>query len=90
MAKSQILCEKNSSDRHRRLHNRYYAKTMRNAVRKLRATTDKAAAVELPAEDARQAQDEHHSQEQGFEHREHMPTKQARLIRPTAHGVAPR
>ena len=31
----------------RRLHNRYYARTMRNAVRKLRATTDKAAAVEL-------------------------------------------
>ena len=31
----------------RRLHNRYYAKTMRNAVRKLRATTDIAAAVEL-------------------------------------------
>ena len=31
----------------RRLHNRYYAKTMRNAVRKLRATTDKAAAIEL-------------------------------------------
>ena len=31
----------------RRLHNRYYAKTMRNAVRKLRATTEKAAAVEL-------------------------------------------
>ncbi len=31
----------------RRLHNRYYAKTMRNAVRKLRATTDKAVAVEL-------------------------------------------
>ena len=31
----------------RRLHNRYYAKTMRNAVRQLRATTDKAAAVEL-------------------------------------------
>jgi len=30
----------------RRLHNRYYAKTMRNAVRKLRATTDKAAATE--------------------------------------------
>ena len=25
----------------RRLRNRYYAKTMRNAVRKLRATTDK-------------------------------------------------
>ena len=28
----------------RRLRNRYYAKTMRNAVRKLRATTDKAEA----------------------------------------------
>ena len=31
----------------RRLHNRYYAKTARNAVRKLRATTDKEAAVAL-------------------------------------------
>lgn len=31
----------------RRLRNRYYAKTMRNAVRKLRATTEKDAAVEL-------------------------------------------
>lgn len=30
----------------RRLHNRYYAKTMRNALRDLRATTDKAAAEE--------------------------------------------
>lgn len=28
----------------RRIHNRYYAKTARNAVRKLRSTTDKAAA----------------------------------------------
>ncbi|MCQ2369629.1 MAG: 30S ribosomal protein S20 [Paludibacteraceae bacterium] len=28
----------------KRLHNRYYAKTMRNAVRDLRATKDKAAA----------------------------------------------
>ena len=28
----------------RRLRNRYYAKTMRNAVRKLRATSDKAEA----------------------------------------------
>lgn len=34
----------------RRLHNRYYAKTARNAVRKLRATTVKAEAAEmLPA-----------------------------------------
>ena len=31
----------------RRLRNRYYAKTMRNAVRALRATTDKAVATEL-------------------------------------------
>ncbi len=29
------------------LHNKYYAKTMRNAVRKLRATTDKEEAVKL-------------------------------------------
>jgi small subunit ribosomal protein S20 len=28
----------------RRLHNRYYAKTMRNAVKKLRSTTEKAEA----------------------------------------------
>jgi small subunit ribosomal protein S20 len=31
----------------RRLHNRYYAKTARNAVRKLRATTDKVVAAEM-------------------------------------------
>ncbi len=31
----------------RRLHNRYYSKTMRNAVRKLRATTDKSEAVAM-------------------------------------------
>ncbi len=31
----------------RKLHNRYYARTTRNAVRKLRATTEKSAAVEL-------------------------------------------
>ncbi len=29
------------------LHNRYYAKTMRNAVRKLRALTDKEEAVKI-------------------------------------------
>ena len=34
----------------RRLHNRYYAKTTRNAVRKLRATTDKAEAEKLYVE----------------------------------------
>ncbi len=31
----------------RRLHNRYYGKTMRNAVRKLRATTDKSEATAM-------------------------------------------
>ena len=31
----------------RTLHNKYYAKTMRNAVRKLRATTEKDEAVKL-------------------------------------------
>lgn len=31
----------------RTLHNRYYAKTMRNAVRKLRAMTDKDEALKL-------------------------------------------
>ena len=31
----------------RRLHNRYYGKTMRNAVRKLRATTEKAEAIAM-------------------------------------------
>ena len=31
----------------KRLHNRYYAKTTRNAVRDLRATTDKEAAESL-------------------------------------------
>jgi len=31
----------------RKLHNRYYAKTARNAVRKLRATTDKTVATEM-------------------------------------------
>lgn len=31
----------------RNLHNRYYAKTMRNAVRKVRNTTDKAEATAM-------------------------------------------
>jgi small subunit ribosomal protein S20 len=31
----------------RKLHNRYYAKTARTAVRKLRATTEKGEATEL-------------------------------------------
>ncbi len=31
----------------RRVHNKFYAKTARNAIRKLRETTDKSAAEEL-------------------------------------------
>ena len=31
----------------RKLHNRYFAKTARNAVRKLRATSEKAVAAEM-------------------------------------------
>ena len=31
----------------KKLHNRYYAKTARNAVRKFRATTDKTVATEM-------------------------------------------
>lgn len=31
----------------KRLHNRYYAKTARNAVKKLRTTTDKTTATEM-------------------------------------------
>ncbi len=34
-------------DKTKNLHNRYYAKTMRNAVRKLRAITDKEEALKL-------------------------------------------
>ena len=34
-------------ERQRALHNKYYAKTMRNAVRKLRAMTNKEEAVAL-------------------------------------------
>ena len=34
-------------DKKRTLHNRYYAKTMRNAVRKLRAMTNKDEAAAL-------------------------------------------
>ena len=41
-------CEKRiRQTKARTLHNKYYAKTMRNAVRKLRATTDKDEAVKL-------------------------------------------
>ena len=47
MANHKSSVKRIRQEEKRRLHNRYYAKTMRNAVRKLRATTDKAAAIEL-------------------------------------------
>ena len=47
MANHKSSIKRIRQEQKRKLHNRYYAKTMRNAVRKLRATTDKAAALEL-------------------------------------------
>lgn len=47
MANHKSSLKRIRQEQKRRLHNRYYGKTMRNAVRKLRATTDKAEAVVL-------------------------------------------
>ena len=47
MANHKSSIKRIRQEEKRRLHNRYYAKTMRNAVKKLRETTDKAAAVAL-------------------------------------------
>jgi small subunit ribosomal protein S20 len=44
MANHKSSLKRIRQDQKRRLHNRYYAKAMRAAVRKLRATTDKAEA----------------------------------------------
>ena len=47
MANHKSSIKRIRQDKKRNLHNRYYAKTMRNAVRKLRAITDKEEAVKL-------------------------------------------
>ena len=47
MANHKSSLKKIRQEKTRRLHNRYYGKTMRNAVRKLRTTTEKAEAVAL-------------------------------------------
>ena len=47
MANHKSSLKRIRQEQKRRLHNRYYAKTMRNAVRKLRATKEKEAALEL-------------------------------------------
>ena len=47
MANHKSSLKRIRQEEKRRLHNRYYGKTMRNAVRKLRATTEKAEAAAL-------------------------------------------
>ncbi len=47
MANHKSSLKRIRQEEKRRLHNRYYGKTMRNAVRKLRSTTDKAAAAAM-------------------------------------------
>lgn len=47
MANHKSAIKRIRQNEKRALHNRYYAKTMRNAVRKLRALTDKEEAVKL-------------------------------------------
>jgi small subunit ribosomal protein S20 len=46
MANHQSALKRIRQTEVRRLHNRYYTKTMRNAVRKFRLLTDKSEAVE--------------------------------------------
>ena len=47
MANHQSAKKRIRTNESRRLHNKYYAKTARNAIRKLRSTTVKAEAEEL-------------------------------------------
>ena len=47
MANHKSSIKRIRQDKKKNLHNRYYAKTMRNAVRKLRAMTDKEEAVKM-------------------------------------------
>jgi small subunit ribosomal protein S20 len=47
MANHKSSVKRIRQDKKRTLHNKYYAKTMRNAVRKLRAMTNKEEAVAL-------------------------------------------
>ena len=47
MANHKSSIKRIRQEEKRRLHNRYYAKTMRNAVKKLRNTTDKAEAAAM-------------------------------------------
>ena len=47
MANHKSSIKRTRQIQRKKLHNRYYAKTARNAVRKLRATTEKTVAAEF-------------------------------------------
>jgi small subunit ribosomal protein S20 len=47
MANHKSAEKRHRQSEKRRLHNKYYARTTRNAVKALRNTTDKAAAIAL-------------------------------------------
>lgn len=47
MANHASAEKRNRQNEKRKLHNRYYARTTRNAIKALRNTTDKAAAAAL-------------------------------------------
>ena len=47
MANHKSSIKRIRQEKTRALHNKYYAKTMRNALRKLRAVTDKEEAVKM-------------------------------------------
>ena len=47
MANHKSSLKRIRQDKKKALHNKYYAKTMRNAVRKLRGLTDKEEAAKL-------------------------------------------
>lgn len=47
MANHKAAIKRVRQDQVRRTHNRYYAKTMRNALKQLRETTDKAEAMKM-------------------------------------------
>ena len=47
MANHKSAWKRIRQNKKRALHNKYYAKTMRNAVRKFRALTDKDEAIKL-------------------------------------------
>ena len=47
MANHKSAIKRIRQERARRLHNRYYGRTMRNAVRQIRSTTEKKEAEEM-------------------------------------------